>query len=170
MPSQHPIPNTQHPTLDWSCFAADASETEALGEDLGQRLQLRTLVLLFGNLGAGKTTFAHGLGRGLGVQTALQSPTFALIYEHWGRLPLAHMDFYRLNSPNELDGLGLDEYLEEEFVTLIEWPEIALERLPQDRIEVRFTPEAEGRRIEITARGTATQHLKGWKPPLCAVP
>jgi tRNA threonylcarbamoyladenosine biosynthesis protein TsaE len=145
-----------------SVFAADASETERWGEELGKRLTPGTLVLLFGNIGAGKTTFSHGLGRGLEVPTDIQSPTFALIYEHRGRLPLAHMDFYRLDRPDDLDELGLDEYLEGEFVVLIEWPEIALKRLPPSRIEVRLTPEAEGRRIEIAGRDNAALVIETW--------
>ena len=146
-----------------SFFAADPAETERLGEELGKRLTAGTLVLLFGNLGAGKTTFSHGIGRGLDISTDLQSPTFALIYEHRGRLSLAHMDFYRLNRPDELDTLGLDEYLEGESVVLIEWPEIALDRLPEDRIEVRIIPESDGRRILLQAVGSAMDILKDWK-------
>jgi tRNA threonylcarbamoyladenosine biosynthesis protein TsaE len=153
------------PEIMKSVFAADASETERLGEALGRRLPPGTLVLLFGNIGAGKTTFSHGLGRGLEVPTDIQSPTFALIYEHKGRLPLAHMDFYRLNRPNDLDELGLEEYLEGEFVVLIEWPEIALDRLPPSRIEVRLTPEAEGRRVEFTGRGDAAAVIEDWDAP-----
>ncbi len=148
------------PSVTVSLFAASAAETEAYGEALGRRLTPGTIVLLYGDLGAGKTTFAHGVGRGLEVAAPLQSPTFALIYEYASRLPLAHMDFYRLNSAEELDGLGLDEYLEGNGVVLIEWPEIAEATLPRDRIEVRLRDEGDGRRLELTARGSAALLLK----------
>lgn len=156
---------THEPKNRWSLFAPDADATEQIGEALGRRLGPGALVLLFGNLGAGKTTFAHGLGRGLEIPTDIQSPTFALIYEHRGRIPLAHMDFYRLNSPDEIDTLGLEEYLEGESVVLIEWPEIAMDRLPESRIEIRLSPEAAGRRVEIAAHGEAADALSGWNPP-----
>ena len=146
-----------------SLFAADTAETERFGEELGRRLGPGALVLLIGNIGAGKTTFSHGLGRGLEVPTDIQSPTFALIYEHKGRLPLAHMDFYRLDTPDQLDALGVEEYLEGDGVVLIEWPEIALGRLPEARIEVRITPEADGRRVEMIGLGEPALALEGWE-------
>jgi tRNA threonylcarbamoyladenosine biosynthesis protein TsaE len=150
-----------------SRFASDASETERIGESLGRYLKQGALILLFGDLGAGKTTFSRGLGRGMGVPTPIQSPTFALIYEHKGRLPLAHMDFYRLNSPDELDTLGLEEYVEGGGVVLIEWPEIAAARLPESRIEIRIAPEAEGRRLAFAGFGEAADVLRGWDDPEC---
>jgi tRNA threonylcarbamoyl adenosine modification protein YjeE len=153
---------TLNETDSLSLFAPDAEATERFGEALGRRLTPGALVLLFGNLGAGKTTFAHGLGRGLEIPTEIQSPTFALIYEHKGRLSLAHMDFYRLNSPDELDTLGLEEYLEGDHVVLMEWPEIALDRLPPDRIEVQLSPEGDGRRLEIAAYGSHEAVLREW--------
>lgn len=154
-PSHDPVRPPSAPESGVTCYAPDAGETERIGEALGRRLGPGSLVLLFGDLGAGKTTFARGLGRGLEIATPIQSPTFALIHEHRGRLSLAHMDLYRLNAPTELDTLGLEEYLEGDGVVLIEWPEIALDRLPDSRIEVRLTPEGDGRRIQIMARGDA---------------
>jgi tRNA threonylcarbamoyladenosine biosynthesis protein TsaE len=129
---------------------------------MGRHLASGATILLFGNLGAGKTTFSRGFGRGLNVRTPIQSPTFALIYEHRGRLPLAHMDFYRLNAPSDLDALGVEEYIEGGGVLLIEWPEIAAERLPESRIEIRIEPEGEGRRFDIAAFGDATALLENW--------
>ncbi|MBW3625304.1 MAG: tRNA (adenosine(37)-N6)-threonylcarbamoyltransferase complex ATPase subunit type 1 TsaE [Armatimonadetes bacterium] len=159
---QNPKSKIQNPGVHRSVFAPDPLATERIGESLGRRMEPGTLVLLFGNLGAGKTTFAHGLARGLEIPTDIQSPTFALIYEHKGRIPLAHMDFYRLNAPDELDTLGIEEYLDGDGVTLIEWPEIAMDRMPESRIEIRITPEAMGRRLEFTAHGDAATLLSGW--------
>ncbi|OAG28472.1 tRNA (adenosine(37)-N6)-threonylcarbamoyltransferase complex ATPase subunit type 1 TsaE [Thermodesulfatator autotrophicus] len=101
-------------------------ETEQLAEKLGKRLACGDIILLFGDLGAGKTTFVKGLARGLGVPEDyyVQSPTFAIINEYPGRIPLYHVDLYRL-EPEDVYDLGLEE-LAEQGVLVIEWSE----RLP----------------------------------------
>lgn len=106
-------------------------ETMRLGEALGAVLEPGDVVLLTGDLGAGKTTFAKGVGRGLGVAEELTSPTFTLIHEHAGRIPLVHADLYRLRETGAGAADGghlagcLDDYLEGEAVVVIEWPEQA---------------------------------------------
>ncbi len=95
--------------------------TEDLGEALGRRLFPGAVVLLNGEIGAGKTVFARGVGRGLGVNVPIQSPTFTLLNAHSGRLPFNHFDLYRLSSEEELFELGLDEWLDGEGVSLVEW-------------------------------------------------
>jgi tRNA threonylcarbamoyladenosine biosynthesis protein TsaE len=104
------------------------SETVAAGRELGARLQPGDVVLLTGDLGAGKTAFVRGLAEGLGLDASeVTSPTFTLIHEYGGgRLPLHHVDLYRL-KPIEVDDLGLDELTTEGGVTAIEWPD----RLPR---------------------------------------
>ncbi|WP_457756360.1 tRNA (adenosine(37)-N6)-threonylcarbamoyltransferase complex ATPase subunit type 1 TsaE [Thermodesulfatator indicus] len=101
-------------------------ETERLAEELGQKLSRGNVIFLFGDLGAGKTTFVKGLARGLGVPKDyyVQSPTFAIINEYPGRVPLYHVDLYRL-EPEDVYDLGLEE-LAEQGVLVIEWSE----RLP----------------------------------------
>ena len=99
---------------------ASAEETEAEGERLGQTLHAGDLVLLAGPLGAGKTTFVRGLVRGAGSPDAVASPTFVLVRNYRGRLPIAHVDLYRLNGVPELRELGLDELLDEGAV-VVEW-------------------------------------------------
>ncbi len=101
-------------------ITASADETEAAGERLGRTLRGGDLLLLAGDLGAGKTTLVRGLARGLGVSGAVQSPTFQLVRVHPGPIPLAHVDLYRLESAAELGELGLEEMLEEG-VVVIEW-------------------------------------------------
>jgi tRNA threonylcarbamoyladenosine biosynthesis protein TsaE len=96
-------------------------ETEDLGESLGRILFPGAVILLNGEIGAGKTVFARGVGRGLGVYVPIQSPTFTLMNAHSGRLPFYHFDLYRLNSEEELFELGLDEALDGEGVSLVEW-------------------------------------------------
>ena len=127
------------------------SETTAVGRDLGVTLDAESVVLLYGDLGAGKTAFVRGLAEGLGVSPAdVTSPTFTLIQEYrGGRVPLLHVDLYRLDDRREVDDLGLDE-LGTGAVLAIEWAE----KLPggwQDAISVRITTgDGDTRRIEIT--------------------
>lgn len=98
-------------------------DTQKVGEDLIKMLSLPSLVLLGGELGAGKTVFVKGIARGLGLPPeVIQSPTFVLIREHLrGKAPLYHMDFYRLNDWEEVISLGLEEYLEREGIVVVEW-------------------------------------------------
>jgi tRNA threonylcarbamoyladenosine biosynthesis protein TsaE len=95
-------------------------ETEAAGEELAASLRVGDLVLLAGELGAGKTTFVRGLARGLGSSAGVQSPTFQLVRVYPGRIQLAHVDLYRLESGADLTDLGLDDLLEEGVVA-VEW-------------------------------------------------
>ena len=114
------------------------SETAAAGRRLGETLSAGDVVLLFGDLGAGKTVFVRGLAEGLGINSAeVTSPTFTLVQEYRaGRLPLIHVDLYRLNDPLEIDELGLDE-LAAGAVLAVEWGE-KLPYPPADAIEVRI--------------------------------
>jgi tRNA threonylcarbamoyladenosine biosynthesis protein TsaE len=128
-------------------------DTIALGERLAAELPARTVVLLIGNLGAGKTTLAKGIVKGLGAAQPdeVSSPTFTLIHEY---SPSAyHVDLYRLDSPAQLATLGLEEIFDREAVVLIEWGEKFLERLPEERIEIRLRATGENsREIEISFR------------------
>lgn len=128
-------------------------DTIALGERLAAELPARTVVLLIGNLGAGKTTLAKGIVKGLGAAQPdeVSSPTFTLIHEY---SPSAyHVDLYRLDSPAQLATLGLEEIFDREAVVLIEWGEKFLERLPEERIEIRLRATGENsREIEISSR------------------
>jgi tRNA threonylcarbamoyladenosine biosynthesis protein TsaE len=96
-------------------------ETEALGRALGEHLFPGAVILLNGELGAGKTVFARGVARGLGVEATVQSPTFTLLNAHTGRLPFYHFDLYRLETEGELYDLGFDEVLDGDGVSLVEW-------------------------------------------------
>ncbi|MGY6529186.1 MAG: tRNA (adenosine(37)-N6)-threonylcarbamoyltransferase complex ATPase subunit type 1 TsaE [Cyanobacterium sp.] len=121
---------------------ADEWETRKLGENIAQDLSPNTVILLRGNLGAGKTTFIQGLGAGLGIEGAIASPTFTLINEYLeGRLPLYHIDLYRL-QPEEIKQLHLQTYWEgievEQGVTAIEWSEL-LPHLPPTYLQIELT-------------------------------
>jgi tRNA threonylcarbamoyladenosine biosynthesis protein TsaE len=130
-------------------------ETRALGEELGRDvLRAGDVVVLSGELGTGKTALAQGVGRGLGVDGPVVSPTFTLIREYEGRIRLCHVDIYRLERVREFHELGIEEQLEES-VTLIEWGEAAGSALPADRLEIRLTAGAgpDERIIELVLQG-----------------
>lgn len=100
------------------------AETEALGEDWGRRVSHGTVIALCGELGAGKTQLVKGLARGLGITARVQSPTFSLVNHYpGGRIPLFHLDLYRLETPELVLAAGLEEYLHPQGVSVIEWAE-----------------------------------------------
>lgn len=130
-------------------------KTRELGAILGRLARPGLVVVLRGPLGAGKTCLAQGVGRGLGVADPIRSPTFTLVHEYQGRLPFYHLDLYRLDG-SELEGIGLEEYLDAGGVTLVEWGEKAACLLPSDRLEVEiilqpWSPDA--RTMSLSALG-----------------
>ena len=134
-----------------------ADDMRALGNNLAALLQPGDLIVLTGGLGAGKTTFVQGIGAGLGVTGPVVSPTFVIARVHRdGRVPLVHVDAYRLGSVAEVDDLDLDAVLDES-VTVVEWGEGLVEDLAGDRLEVRLErssdPGDETRRVTLTGVG-----------------
>ncbi|MGH9663339.1 MAG: tRNA (adenosine(37)-N6)-threonylcarbamoyltransferase complex ATPase subunit type 1 TsaE [Bryobacteraceae bacterium] len=128
-------------------------ETIAVGEQIARSLPSRALVLLIGNLGAGKTTLAKGIVKGLGAAAPeeVSSPTFTLIHEYGEGGRVYHIDLYRLDRAREVAGLGLDELFDREAVVLIEWGERFPQLLPAERIEIRLEPHGETERtITVT--------------------
>ena len=126
-------------------------ETIAYGEKLARELPARGVVLLIGNLGAGKTALAKGIAKGLGAADPDQvsSPTFTLIHEYSPRL--VHIDLYRLDEEREVESLGLDEIFDKDALVLIEWGEKFPRLMPDDRIEIRLESMPDDtRRITIT--------------------
>jgi tRNA threonylcarbamoyladenosine biosynthesis protein TsaE len=113
--------------------------TRDLAAALAELARPCDLLLLVGDLGAGKTAFSQGFGRGLGVVDRITSPTFALVQSYRGRLDLYHLDVYRLEQVNEALDLGLSEMLDDDAVTLIEWGDTITRALPRDYLEVRIT-------------------------------
>jgi tRNA threonylcarbamoyladenosine biosynthesis protein TsaE len=130
-------------------------ETIALGERLARELPPRAVVLLIGNLGAGKTTIAKGIVMGLGAAPPeeVSSPTFTLIHEYGGRNRVYHVDLYRIDDPREVATLGLDDLFDREAVVLIEWGERFPQLMPPARFEIRLLaadPQSDEREIEFT--------------------
>ncbi|MBL0389349.1 tRNA (adenosine(37)-N6)-threonylcarbamoyltransferase complex ATPase subunit type 1 TsaE [Tumebacillus sp. ITR2] len=134
---------------------ASSEETQALAKRLGERVQPGDVLCLSGDLGAGKTTFTQGLARGLGVEEPVSSPTFTIIKEYDdGRIPLYHMDIYRLGDAAVHEDLGYDEYFYGEGVSVIEWSEFLEDLIPEDRLLVHITlAEGDGRHLQMTATG-----------------
>jgi len=132
-------------------------QTVALGQAMGRRLNHGLVLLLFGDLGSGKTAFAQGLARGLGVPSSftITSPTYTLINEYPGRLPFSHVDLYRLPTPADPDEIGLLDLFDEDGVVAVEWAQRlhAADR-PACRMELFFTVTGDtARSIRIIAYG-----------------
>jgi tRNA threonylcarbamoyladenosine biosynthesis protein TsaE len=142
-------------------IASSAEETRRIGELIGRWAADGTVILLHGDLGAGKTTLAQGLARGMGIDEPIQSPTFTLVAEHQGTaLRLFHLDLYRLSGPDELESIGFDQFLEPDgAVTVIEWPERAGGWLPDQCVLIELNPSGpDRRRITVHRNG----EVPGW--------
>jgi len=126
-------------------------ETWELAAELADELGAGTVIALHGDLGAGKTCFIQGLAAALDIDEPITSPTYTLIGEYEGRLPLHHIDLYRLSGPAEALGLGLEEYFDVNGITAIEWAERAAGLLPPDQLHIRIEAD------EHT--GTRTFHI-----------
>ncbi len=129
-------------------------ETIALGKKIGSKLQKGDVVALQGTLGAGKTTITKGIALALGIEDTITSPTFCLISEYEGKMPLYHMDVYRLEGGEDFINLGVDDMLYGRGVCLIEWSEKIMEELPKKTIILRLEPKEDGSR---------TISLENWK-------
>lgn len=121
-----------------SAATKSVDETRALAAEMAPLAVAGDLILLAGGLGSGKTAFAQGFGRGLGVIEPVTSPTFIIMRGYQGRIPLFHLDVYRLDQMQELIDLGLSEMLDEGGVALMEWGDRVEPALPTDFLEVRI--------------------------------
>lgn len=140
-------PNSVVEALGAGVTTASASETETLGARLAAVVPDNTWVALRGDLGAGKTTFARGFARGLGIEEDITSPTFAIFVPYTGASrQLVHMDAYRLNGPDALDSLMLDDCLRPPYILLLEWPERLGDALPPGTWHLDFQPVGESQR------------------------
>lgn len=136
-------------------------ETKALAKKIANHLEPKMTILLEGQLGAGKTTFTKGVAEALGIKRIIKSPTYTLIKEYTdGRLPLYHMDLYRMEDMEDED-LGLEEYFYGEGVTLVEWGSFMQEDLPDTflKITISVNSETEERQIKLEAHGQDYEEL-----------
>ena len=133
-------------------ISGSVEETVSLGKELALGLAGGEVVVLTGPLGAGKTCFIKGMALGLGIkEDEIKSPSFTLVNEYYGRLPLFHFDLYRMGKLDEMREIGWDEYLMRDGIIAVEWGEKAEEYLPAERTEVDFEILSEDSR-EITIR------------------
>ena len=132
-------------------------ELLALGERLGHLLQKDDVLILTGELGAGKTTFTKGLAKGLDICQMIKSPTYTIVREYEGRLPLYHLDVYRIGDDS--DSIDLDDFLFGEGVTVIEWGELLRENLPEDYLKLSLLKKEDGRELVFEAKGKRAQEL-----------
>ncbi len=140
-------------------------DTRALAAELAALAQPGDLLLLEGGLGTGKTAFVQGFARGLGVAEPVTSPAFVLVRSYAGRLPMIHLDVYRLDHLQELIDLGIAEMLDESSVTLIEWGDVVIPVLPADFLEVRLDMGSADDERTIALRAVGRR----WPPRLRAI-
>jgi len=134
-------------------------KTQQIAEKLAQVVTENDIILLNGDLGAGKTTFSQYFGKALGVKRTINSPTFNIIKSYKGRLPFHHMDCYRLEDSDE--DLGFDEYFNDNGVTIIEWSEFIQEYLPKERLEINIKYiDVDKRVFEIISKGEHYKQIK----------
>ena len=140
--------------ISFTVVTRSPEETAALAERLGAAAEAGTVLCLVGDLGAGKTLFTQGFARGLGVTGEVTSPTFALMNQYNGRLPVTHFDLYRLEREEELDDIGFYEYAEDDRgVVLIEWADKFPDALPEPhiRLEIEQGETENERRLTFSA-------------------
>jgi tRNA threonylcarbamoyladenosine biosynthesis protein TsaE len=137
-------------------------QTQLLGSRLGKLARKADIFLLTGELGTGKTCLVQGIARGLNVREYAFSPSFVILRQYHGRLPLYHIDFYRLDSIEEIADLGLEDYFYGNGVCVVEWAEKGLRVLPQDNllISIRYLPVSQtGRSIRLKPQGERYNEL-----------
>jgi tRNA threonylcarbamoyladenosine biosynthesis protein TsaE len=145
----------------FSIVTSSPEETWRIGESLGRLLGRGDTICLYGDLGAGKTSFSYGIALGLEVKESyITSPTFTFVNEYQGRVPFYHIDLYRLKSAEELEGICFEEYLDSDGATVIEWAERAEDELPGECLSVYLTYVNENsREIGLLAEGERYEKL-----------
>lgn len=138
---------------EWTRTTHSPEQTDHFALSLGTLLKANDVLTLEGDLGTGKTTFTKGVARAIGVTKTVNSPTFTIMKEYKGWLPLYHMDAYRIED--DMEDLGLDEYFEGDGVTVVEWPAMIGDQLPTERLDIRieYGEEAESRVFRFHAHG-----------------
>lgn len=138
-------------------YSHNEDELMNYGYQLGQVFQAQDVLVLTGDLGAGKTTFTKGIARGLEISQMIKSPTYTIVREYEGRLPLYHLDVYRIGQ--DPDSIDLDDFLFGEGVTVIEWGELLGDSLPEDYLKLTILKKEDGRELVFEAHGSRSQTL-----------
>lgn len=138
-------------------YSRNELELIAIGEQIGKKLIAGDVLVLTGDLGAGKTTLTKGIAKSLGISQMIKSPTYTIVREYEGRLPLYHLDVYRIGD--DPDSIDLDDFLYGAGVTVIEWGELLSSDLLDDYLEVFIERDIDGRKVRLDAHGTRSQEL-----------
>ncbi len=146
-------------TATVTCQTETAEETRAIGEQVGRAARAGDVVLLVGELGAGKTVFTQGLAQGLRVEATVNSPTFVLLHEYHGRLTLYHYDLYRLSNIEDTISKEWQEFLYGDGVSVVEWANRASDLLPPEHLLIEFAIDSETRRV-LKLVGVGQRHLE----------
>ncbi|MBU2621549.1 MAG: tRNA (adenosine(37)-N6)-threonylcarbamoyltransferase complex ATPase subunit type 1 TsaE [Proteobacteria bacterium] len=150
------------PFSAFEIMSGSLTETQSLGEKIGRRLGSKFMISLSGELGSGKTSFVQGLARGLDVPENyyITSPTYSIIHEYPGRIPLFHIDLYRIREKDEIYETGLYEILDRFGIFAIEWPGLLINDLPADYTAIQFEIKDDvTRKISMTAHGERAAEL-----------
>jgi tRNA threonylcarbamoyladenosine biosynthesis protein TsaE len=140
--------------FDEDLISNSLEETNKIALNFSRVLKKGDVVLLVGDLGSGKTTFTKSLVKNLGVSSIVNSPTFKIVNEYYGKFHINHIDLYRLNDVHEIKDIGWDEYINSESVTIVEWADRAKDIWPDKRIEIYFEYIDEYiRKIKIIKKG-----------------
>jgi|TARA_B100001750_G_scaffold61252_1_gene48663 tRNA threonylcarbamoyladenosine biosynthesis protein TsaE len=139
-----------------------AQETLMIGEKIASELKGNEIILLFGELGSGKTTLSQGLIKGLGYEGWPRSPSFVIVKEYEVKYKIQHMDFYRLDNLASLLGFGIEDYLNMHSVKIIEWPEISMELINKEYIKINIskTKNNDSRTINISSVGNINFNIE----------
>lgn len=138
-------------------YSENENSLIAYGQMIGNCLSAGHVIVLTGDLGAGKTTLTKGIAKGLGIDQMIKSPTYTIVREYEGRLPLYHLDVYRIGD--DPDSIDLDDFLFGNGVTVIEWGELLGEGLLEDYLKITITKQNDGRRLDVVAHGEHSRQL-----------
>ncbi len=138
-------------------YSESADRLLTIGQQLGEKLQAGDVLILTGDLGAGKTTLTKGIAKGLEIDQMIKSPTYTIARSYEGRLALHHLDVYRIGD--DTDSIDLDEFLEDDGVVVIEWGNLLDTTILGDYLEIKLTPAGDGRRLEVLTHGKRSQQL-----------
>ena len=132
-----------------------ADKTKQIAAEITKKLKPGSVICMYGDLGAGKTAFVQGMARALGIDEPVTSPTFTIVNEYYGTLPLYHFDVYRIGSSEEMYEIGFDEYINGNGICVIEWAELIEDILPEDSIRITIRKNIEKGEVyrEIIVKG-----------------
>lgn len=137
----------------YKVYLKDEEATKSYGFKLGGLVKKGNIICLLGDLGAGKTTLTQSFAKGLGVDDYVTSPTFTIVNEYDGRIPLYHFDVYRIGSSDEMYDIGYDEYINSDGVCIIEWANLIDDVLPEEYLSIELKYVEDGREMILTPKG-----------------